>query len=220
MFQKPKSAKKLHFGIIPRSVDDYFAHVASYQAQGGPARLENPAWHIHAGHPPSPETSLTFSLLLNLVSVCHAETKALLWGFVGRYEPGLTPENAPVLDALLDYAIAYYRDFVKPGKRYRAATADEAPAFKALSEGLDGLPRTASAEEIQTVVYDVGKRFACFADLKAWFAALYQVLLGQETGPRMGSFIALYGIDETIQLIAEKVSSPPAAEDAAGSAVA
>lgn len=211
MFQKPKSAKKLHFDTIPRATDDYGAYLKAFYSEEPAKHYENPVWHIHQGQPPPLETILNYSLLLNLVSVCHAETKSILWGFVSRYDPTLTPENAPALDTQLDYAIAYYRDFVKPMKRYRRPNPDEAEALASLAHALDALPRDAQPEEIQTVVYDVGKAFACFKDLKSWFATLYAVLLGQEMGPRLGSFIALYGIDETIALINQAIAGEMAA---------
>ena len=157
-------------------------------------------WHIHNGAPPAEESHLSFSILLNLASVCNAEDKTVLWGFIRRYAPGASPDTAPILDRLVDGAVAYYQDFVRPAKRYRAATADEAAAFADLQAALQSLPAEASAEDIQTVVYEIGKR-DCFAELKAWFKTCYEVLLGQDQGPRLGSFIKLYGIDNTIALL-------------------
>lgn len=200
MFQKPKAAKRLYFDVIPRAVDDYLTFLAKFPAEDEAKRLENPAWHIHAGQPPREEAHLSFGILLNLASVCHSDDPAVLWGFIRRYAPGASPETAPILDSLVGYAIAYYRDFVKPSLRYRAATADEIEAFAALKAGLEALPADASAEDLQALVYEIGKR-PCFADLKAWFKACYEVLLGAEQGPRLGSFIRLYGIPETIVLL-------------------
>src|SRR6266511_2428874 len=173
MFQKPKTAKRLHFGVIPKILDEYLDLLRRYPAQPPAARLENPVWHIHGEELPREGTDLGFNALLNLVGVCHSEDKAVLWHFVSRYWPSATPESAPMVNRLIEHAIAYYRDFVKPSQRYR----------------------------LPTLVYEVGKRHACFADLKAWFRALYQILLGQPEGPRMGSFIALYGVPETVTLI-------------------
>jgi len=200
MFQKPKAAKRLYFDAIPRAVDDYLTFLGKFPAEDEAKRLENPVWHIYHGQPPSEHAHLTFGILLNLASVCHSEDPAVLWGFIRRYVPGASPETAPILDSLVGYAIAYYRDFVKPSLRYRAATADEAEAFTALKAGLEALPADASAEDLQALVYEIGKR-PCFADLKAWFRACYEVLLGAEQGPRLGSFIRLYGIPETIALL-------------------
>jgi lysyl-tRNA synthetase class 1 len=201
MYQKPRSAKRLYFGIIPRTVDDYLGTLAAYETQDAARRLDNPVWHIHGGRPPRPESHLSFNLLLNLASVCHAETKDILWGFVSRYAPGASPERAPMLDRLLDHAIVYYRDFIKPQQRHRPPTPEERQALARLADELRRLPQEADAEAIQTVVYEVGKEYPELGDLKAWFRSLYQTLLGQDEGPRMGSFIALYGIDETIVLI-------------------
>ena len=201
MFQKPKTAKRLHFGVIPKTVDDYLDHLRRYPTQPPVARLENPVWHIHAGSPPREETDLSFIALLNLVGVCHSEDKAVLWQFVSRYWPRAAPETAPLVDRLIEHAIAYYRDFVQPALRYRTPSPEEAAALDDLARELETAGSGASPETLQTIVYEVGKRHPCFADLKSWFQALYQILLGQSEGPRMGSFIALYGVPETVALI-------------------
>lgn len=200
MYNKPKTAKRLYFDVIPRMVDDWLTYVDKFDKEDPAARLNNPAWHIHNGNPPQEAAHLSYGLLLNLAGVCNAEDKEVLWGFIRRYKPELTPATAPILDRLAESAVAYYQDFVKPNKTYRAATSAELEAFKDLRDGLAALPAGASAEDVQTLVYGIGKRDA-FADLKSWFAACYQVLLGQEQGPRMGSFIALYGVDSTIALL-------------------
>jgi lysyl-tRNA synthetase class 1 len=206
MYQKPKAAKKLHFDVIPRAVDDYLAFVARYPADEPKAKLDNPAWHIHGGQPPPAELPLTFALLLNLVAVSNTEDKAVLWGFIRRYAPEATPQRYPVLDHLVGYAVNYYRDFVKPTKTYRAASAEEAAALKALDAALAAAPAGASAEELQNLVYEAGKAHGFADKLRNWFQAIYEVLLGQSQGPRFGSFIALYGVSETRALIAKGLS--------------
>ncbi|MCW5752513.1 MAG: lysine--tRNA ligase [Alphaproteobacteria bacterium] len=200
MYQKPRQAKRLYFDVIPRAVDEYLQHLASYPAQQGKERFANPVWHIHGGNPPSENLSLSFGILLNLASVVNAEEKGVLWGFISRYAPEASPERNPILDRLVGYALAYYRDFVKPTKRYRAPDAKERAALEDLAEVLAGADRGRSAEDLQNDVYEVGKRHD-FANLRDWFKALYEVLLGQEQGPRMGSFIALFGIEESRRLI-------------------
>jgi lysyl-tRNA synthetase class 1 len=199
MYQKPRAAKRLYFDVIPRAVDDYLSFLDKYSGQD-PNRLENPVWHIHDGAPPVEPLHLSFSILLNLTSVCNSEDKSVLWGFISRYAPAATPPTAPLLDKLVSYAIAFYRDFVKPTKRYRAPSDMERAALTELVRELRALPPGASAEDIQNRVYEVGKHHA-FPDLRAWFQSLYEVLFGQSQGPRMGTFIALYGMAETIALI-------------------
>ncbi len=200
MYHKPRAAKRLYFDVIPRAVDDYFSFLARYPDQEPAQHLENPAWHIHNGQPPAEVPPLSFNLLLNLASVCNSEDPAVLWGFVSNYQPGLTPEGAPVLDSLIGYAIRYYRDFVKPAKRYRRPTAGELAALGDLLTRLEALPAESEAEAIQTEVYEVGKRHD-FPDLRSWFKALYEILLGQEQGPRMGTFFAIYGLEQSKALI-------------------
>jgi lysyl-tRNA synthetase, class I len=200
MFNAPKKAKRLYFDVIPRHVDDYLTFLAKFPEQDEAARLDNPTWHIHEGAPPSPEGHVTFALLLNLAGACNTEDPRVLWGFITRYAADATPATAPILDRLVGHAIAYYQDFVKPNRRYRAPTDAERKALEDLAGALEDLPADADAETIQNAVYEIGKRDA-FPDLRTWFRALYEILLGTEQGPRMGSFIALFGKDETLALI-------------------
>jgi lysyl-tRNA synthetase, class I len=202
MFQKPKAAKRLFFDVIPKAVDEYLTHLAKYPREAEAARLENPAWHIHFGSPPRAELPISFGLLLNLVAVSNAEAKATLWGFIRRYSPAATPEKFPVLDQLVAYALAYYRDFVRPQKIYRLADDKERRALQALAERLATVAEGTSGEDLQNMVYEVGKAHA-FEPLRAWFSALYEVLLGQRQGPRFGGFIELFGVDNTRALIAK-----------------
>ncbi len=214
MFQSPRKAKRLYFDVIPRAVDDYLGHLARYPAQDDKARLANPVWHIHGGNPPEEEVPLSFAILLNLASVCNTEDRAVLWGFISRYVPGATPEDHPILDRLVGYALAYYRDFVKPNKHYRAPDERERAALEDLAAVLEAMPPEATAEDIQTEVYEVGKRHA-YENLRQWFGTLYEVLLGQSQGPRMGSFIALYGLKETVVLIRRALAGEDLSQPAA-----
>ncbi len=200
MFQKPKTAKRLHFDVIPRAVDEYLNFLNAYTKQEEKEKFNNPVYHIHNGNPPLPETALSFGILLNLVSVCHSDDKAVIWNYISRYAPEATAEKCPVLSSLIPYAIAYYHDFVKPTQTYRKPTDEEVFALNELKAELEKMSKTETAETIQTAVYEVGKKY--YADnLKGWFKVMYETLLGQSTGPRMGSFIALYGIKESIGLI-------------------
>jgi lysyl-tRNA synthetase class 1 len=218
MFQKPKSAKKLYFDVIPRAVDEYLQFLAAYPNQDAKQQLDNPTWHIHDAKPPAPEIPVTFGLLLNLVSVSNAENKDVLWGFVRRYSPGATPEANPILDKLADYAIRYFNDFVKPTKKYRPPDEVEVEALKALDAALAALPGNADADTIQNALLDVARAIPRYQDPTKksptggpgvklnWFQTIYETLLGQERGPRLGTFIALYGIPETRSLIAKALN--------------
>lgn len=211
MFNKPREAKRLYFDVVPRAVDEYAQFLTAYPKQVEPRdQLMNPVWHIHSGNPPAPESGgVTFSLLLNLAAVANTEDKAVMWAFIQRYMPDVTPQTHPRLDALVGYAIRYYTDFVKPAKKYRAATVDEAKALEDLAAALRELPEGSSPEAIQQKVYDIGRREPYTTTQKdgsvgvaqSWFNMLYQVLLGEEKGPRFGSFAALYGVGNTVKLI-------------------
>jgi lysyl-tRNA synthetase, class I len=198
MYGAPQRAKRLFFDVIPRAVDDYLANLEKLRAVPEPT---NPAWHVHGGTATNdPGSPISFAMLLNLASVVNAEGPEILWGFIRRYAPDVSPESHPMLARLAEYAVAYFRDFVAPQKHHRAPTALERAALDDLLHALRALPAETDAEAIQTLLYDVGKRHA-FASLRDWFGCLYQVLLGQQEGPRFGGFVALYGIPGTIGLI-------------------
>ena len=204
MFQKPRTAKRLHFDVIPRAVDEYLQFISAYPNQDAKQKLDNPVWHIHSGHPPTAELPITFALLLNLVSASNAHDRSVLWGFIRRIAPGATAEGHPLLDHLAGYAIRYYDDFVKPTKQFRPPTAEEAAALKALDDLLAAATPAATAEELQNLVFEAGKANGYTKEtLRSWFQAIYEVLLGSSQGPRFGSFVALYGIEGTRKLIAE-----------------
>ncbi|TQV73309.1 lysine--tRNA ligase [Denitrobaculum tricleocarpae] len=200
MYQKPKTAKRLYFDAIPRMVDDYLTFAGKLPDEEPARKLENPAWHIHGGQVPSADSPLSFGILLNLAGVCNTEDRSVLWGFVGRYVPEASPEKTPFLDSMIGYAIRYYQDFVKPSKSYRAPDEKERAAMEDLLAKLKALPAETPAEDIQTQVYEVGKTHS-FENLRDWFKALYEVLLGQSQGPRLGSFFALYGLEESCRLV-------------------
>jgi lysyl-tRNA synthetase class 1 len=226
VYNKPREAKRLYFDVIPRNVDEYLSHLDSYTRQDPARQLSNPVWHIHAGDPPPPEalgggagTTVSFALLLNLVSVANTDSKDVLWAFLQRYAPGVSAQTHPRLDALLGYALRYYQDFVKPAKRYRRPDDVERDALTKLSDALAAAPTGAGPDDLQRIVYDVGRAIERYQDPNAknatpdrpgvsqvWFSALYQVLLGEERGPRFGSFIALYGVEETRALIARALA--------------
>jgi lysyl-tRNA synthetase, class I len=198
--------------VIPRNVDDYQQFLEGFPRQDGRQQLANPVWHVHAGHPPKADMPVTFQLLLTLVSSSNAGNASTLWGFIGRYRPGVTPETHPKLDAMVGYAINYYRDFVAPTKQFREPTATERAALQDLRDALANLAAGATAEDIQNVVYEIGRREPFLDAIKKgkdgrpgvsldWFNMLYQVLLGQEKGPRFGSFVAVYGLANSVAMI-------------------
>ena len=222
MYNKPREAKRLHFDVIPRHVDDYLGFLDRVSGQDAKGRLANPVWHLHAGAPPASESvqtegeraaAITFGMLLNLVAVANSDDPAVLWGFIRRYAPAASPATHPRLDGLVTRAVAYFRDFVRPAKAYRAPDAAERAALTELADGLEPREGSTDSEALQAIVYEIGRRH--FPDMsgrskspdgrpgvsQGWFATLYNVLLGEARGPRFGSFIALYGVAETRALI-------------------
>ncbi|HMQ39803.1 MAG TPA: lysine--tRNA ligase [Paracoccus sp. (in: a-proteobacteria)] len=205
MYQKPKTAKRMHFDVIPKAVDEYHQQLRAFPGQTPEQQLANPVWHIHRGQVPASDMVVPFSMLLNLASVAGAQDKDGLWGFIRRYAPEATPETHPQLDQAAGYAVRYFNDFVAPGRTFRAPDEKERAALQDLSERLAAWDGPADPEALQTMVFAVGTEHG-FEPLRAWFQALYQVLLGADQGPRFGGFIALYGVTETQGLIARALN--------------
>jgi lysyl-tRNA synthetase class 1 len=210
MYQKPKTAKRLHFDVIPRAVDEYHQQLKAYPGQDVDAQVNNPVWHIHGGNPPPSHMVVSFAMLLNLASVAGAVDKAGLWGFIRRYAPEATPETHPDLDAAAGFALRYYTDFVAPTRSFRAPGDRERSALTDLRQRLAAWTGGLDAEALQTMVFAVGTEHG-FDPLRDWFTALYEVLLGASQGPRFGGFVALYGVDETVALIDRALSGALAA---------
>ena len=227
MYQKPKTAKRLYFDVIPKAVDEYHQQLRAYPGQDVTQQLNNPVFHIHGGDVPASDMVVPFSMLLNLASASSAEDKATMWGFIKKYAPDATAETHPGMDAAAGFAVRYFNDFVKPSKVYRAPTEVERAALQDLAKALsspevaleaianknkamgrdDPLPEPDFSDEefLQSVVFAIGKLHG-FEPLRDWFTAIYEVLLGASQGPRFGGFIALYGVDETIALIDEALA--------------
>ncbi len=199
MYQKPKTAKRLYFDVIPKAVDEYHQQLRAYPGQDLKQQLANPVYHIHCGDVPASNLVVPFAMLLNLASVAGAEEKDQLWGFIQRYAPEASAQTHPDMDAAAGFAVRYYNDFVKPQKTYRAPTDLEREALSELRAKLSEWQGGLDAEELQSLVFSVGRER--FDPMRDWFKALYEVLLGASQGPRFGGFIALYGVEETIALI-------------------
>ena len=205
MFQKPRTAKRLFFDVIPRAVDEYHQQLRAYPSQETAQQLANPVWHIHEGAPPASGMVVSFATLLNLASVVAVPDKAKLWGFIRRYAPEATPETHPDLDAAAEGAVRYFRDFVAPTRRFRLPDDAERAAMQDLVGRLRGWDGPADAEALQSLVFAVGREHG-FEPLRGWFKGLYEVLLGASEGPRFGGFVALYGVEETVALIERALS--------------
>ena len=199
MYLKPKTAKRMHFDVIPKAVDEYHQQLRAYETQDDKARLSNPVWHIHGGDVPKSGMVVPFSMLLNLASVVGAENKGQLWGFIKRYASDAAPDRNTDLDAAVEFSVRYYNDFVKPTKTYRAPSDLESEALVELLEGLKTWNKGLDPDALQSLVFSCGRER--FDPMRDWFKALYEVLLGASQGPRFGGFLALLGIEESIALI-------------------
>ena len=201
MYQNPKRAKKLYADVVPKAVDEYLICIDKFKEQDDKQKLLNPVWHIHAGKPPKENSIMPFSVLLNLVGTSNATHKDVLWKFIKRYKKDIKVSDYPILDSLVGYALKYFEDIVKPNKKYRKPNDKEKKALQDLVKKLRDCKEQMDPEEIQTIVYSVGKDNGYAENLREWFKAIYEIIFGDQDGPRMGFFISFFGIKESIELI-------------------
>ena len=206
MFQNPKRAKKLYSDVVPKAVDEYLSLIEKFPGQKIKDQLSNPVWHIHNGSPPNEKIVMSFSMLLNLVGSSNADDKKILWKFINRFHKNVNPKTNPILDTLTKYAIKFFKDKLKPKKKYKKPNDVEKKALMKLAQGIEKIKDNTPPEEIQTVVYSVGKENGYEKNLRDWFKLIYQVLFGDIDGPRMGFFISFFGVKETTKLIKEKIN--------------
>ena len=206
MYQKPKTAKRLTFEIIPRTVDELQKHLNDFDSQGLTNQLNNPAWHVYGGKPPQADAnSVSYSMILNLVGAAGTLDEKVVWGFIEKYAPGADPDSSPDMAQNIRGAISYFRDRVASGRTFRTPTSKEADALEELKSKLECWQGGSTGEELQRLVYSIGKKHG-FEPLRTWFLTLYETLFGTQQGPRFGSFIALFGTQETAQLIAKRLA--------------
>ena len=205
MYPNPKRAKKLYSEIVPKTVDEYLSLIEKYPSQNENDQLLNPVWHVHNGKPPKENIVMPFSMLLNLVGTSNAESKEILWKFINRFHKDINPEKNPILDDLTNYALQYFKDKVEPNKKFKFPNSNEKKALNNLKENLKKVPQETKPEDIQTIVYSTGKENGYESNLREWFILIYEVLFGEQNGPRMGFFISFFGVKETVRLMEDKI---------------
>ena len=205
MYPNPKRAKKLYSEVVPKTVDEYLTFIEKYPSQEIKDQIQNPVWHVHNGKPPKEKIVMPFSMLLNLVGSSNADNKEIIWKFINRFHKEINPKENQILDGLTEYAINYFKDKVEPNKKFKRPNAEEKKALENLVKKLSKIEQTLSPEEIQTHVYTAGKENGYDENLRDWFKLIYEVVFGEENGPRMGFFISFFGLNETIKLINDKI---------------
>jgi len=205
MYPNPKRAKKLYSEVVPKTVDEYLSFIEKYPTQEKKEQLLNPVWHVHKGNPPKEKIVMPFSMLLNLVGSSNAKNKDVLWKFINRFYKEIKPKDHKILDGLINYAINYFKDKAEPKKNFKKPSDQEKKALEKLIKKLEEIDKSLSPEEIQTLVYTVGKENGYQKNLRDWFKLIYQVVFGEENGPRMGFFISFFGLKETIELISNRI---------------
>jgi len=205
MYQNPKRAKKLYNEIVPKAVDEYLDLIEKGINQNESQILLNPAWHVHNGNLPKEKMIMSFSMLLNLVETSNADSKNLLWKFVKKYKSNISEIEHPIFDKLIEYAIKYFNEVIKIKKKYKIPNKTEKLVLEELIKILDQCNDSMSPEDIQTKIYTVGKENGYKENLRDWFKLIYEVIFGEENGPRMGFFISFFGVQETKQLIMDKI---------------
>ena len=201
MYQNPKRAKKLYADVVPKAVDEYLNCIDRFDEQDLKQRLLNPVWHIHNGKPPKEKSVMSFSVLLNLVGTSNATSKEILWKFIKKYQTEIKPLEHPILDSLVSYALKYFKDIVQPNKKYRKPNEKEKKALEDLAKRLNDCKENMDPEALQTIVYSVGKDNGYEQNLREWFKSIYEIIFGDQDGPRMGFFISFFGVKETVELI-------------------
>ena len=205
MYPNPKRAKKLYSEVVPKTVDEYLSFIEKFPNQKDKDQILNPVWHIHNGKPPKEKIVMPFSMLLNLVGSSNADNKEILWKFINKFHKEIKPSEYPILDGLTEYAINYFKDKVEPNKKFKKPNSEEKKALENLVLKLKEIDQSLKPEEIQTFVYSIGKENGYEKNLRDWFKLIYEVVFGEENGPRMGYFISFFGLNETIELINEKI---------------
>ena len=205
MYQNPKRAKKLYPDVVPKAVDEYLSYIEKFESQKEKEKLLNPVWHIHGGLPPKEKIIMPFSMLLNIVGSSNAKKKDVLWKFIKKFHKEIEPKNHKILDELTDYAINYFVDEVEPKKKFKKPSVEETKALKNLITSLKKVTQDTPPEDIQTIIYTSGKENGYSDNLRNWFKLIYEVIFGEENGPRMGFFISFFGLKETIDLMEKKL---------------
>tara|TARA_Y100000591_G_scaffold279739_1_gene258390 strand:+ start:519 stop:2081 length:1563 start_codon:yes stop_codon:yes gene_type:complete len=205
MYPNPKRAKKLYSEVVPKTVDEYLSYIEKYHSQELKDQITNPVWHVHNGEPPKEKIVMPFSMLLNLVGSSNADNKEILWKFISRFHKEIKQKDHKILNGLTEYAINYFKDKIEPNKKFKKPNAEEKKALQNLISRLREIEQSLSPEEIQTHVYTVGKENGYEKNLRDWFKLIYEVVFGEENGPRMGFFISFFGLKETIELINDKI---------------
>ena len=205
MYPNPKRAKKLYSEVVPKTVDEYLSLIEKYPNQKEKDQIVNPVWHVHNGNPPKEKIVMPFSMLLNLVGSSNADNKEILWKFINKFHKEIKPKDYPILDGLTEYAINYFKDKVEPNKKFKTPNDKEKEALKNLVLKLEKVDQKSNPEDIQTIIYSAGKENGYEKNLRDWFKLIYQVLFGEEDGPRMGFFVSFFGLKETINLINDKI---------------
>jgi len=206
MYQNPKRAKKLYPEVVPKTVDEYLSCIEKYSSQTNKEKITNPVWHVHNGSPPKEKIIMPFSMLLNLVGSSNAKSKDILWKFINRFHSDIKPKDYPILDNLVEYAINYFKEQLEPKRIFKKPNSDEKKALNNLANKISNIPQKMKPEDIQTIVYSVGKENGYEKNLRDWFKLIYLVVFGEENGPRMGYFISFFGVDETVKLIKGKLN--------------
>ena len=207
MYPNPKRAKKLYSEVVPKTVDEYLSYIEKFADQTAKDRISNPVWHVHNGEPPKEKIVMPFSMLLNLVGSSNADNKEILWKFINRVHKEIKPKDHPIFDGLTEYAINYFKDKVEPNKKFKKANSQEKRALENLIKELKNVDQSLNPEEIQTIVYTVGKQNGYEKNLRDWFKLIYEVVFGEENGPRMGYFVSFFGLKETIELMKDKINN-------------
>ncbi len=208
VYQEPNKARKLFWGVIPMATDSLIKELES------PDDKNKACWAIWQGKYPT-FPPLSYQMLLNLVNIANTDNENVLWRYIKNYKPDINRENEYLLDKMVKGAINYYNDKIAPNKKYVVPTKEQKIIINELANRLESDYKEADksleggdlADYLMGGVYEIGKNH--FSNDKdalrdKYFKMLYQVIMGQDTGPRFAQFVVAYGVENSIKLLREK----------------
>jgi lysyl-tRNA synthetase class 1 len=208
LYVSPQKTQNMGLSLIPGSIDDYLKALRRHDDTA----LEAPMFTIRRIEERCPEAvevpaaQIDYALILNLVRALSTEDEDLVMEYLVGYDPAVS-ENRDLFSELVAEAVLFNSEVADSAKVDSfELSAEQRDALDLLRSRLADLPAAeCSAEDVQTLCYELAKERDL--DMRDWFKCLYLVLLSQESGPRIGAFIRLYGIDKVTARISEYLST-------------
>ena len=203
IFQNPRRARRLYWDVVPKCVDDYLDALRKYPTIEPEKSPEQALWHIYGrgNSVPSYGAQVNFSMVGNLISALGTDAPDLLVEYLNRYDKK-SDDYPVVIKELIRKGMNYYRDFILPKKQYRTPLASEADQLRQLLFALEGADFL-NEEELQAIPFELARKNNI--DPKLFFQMFYEIVLGQQRGPRFGSFAKMLGLEHIQQMLNKRI---------------